>query len=256
MLSSKIINIYNHIAQKYGNDTVKDFRKYKKLKYKKNKLKLDIAFLSNYKQLGVYPKLLIFKLQSVSNKDALSICKILLCSAINKRNKEQRFSNELSLSKNFLSKQLSTIDFYILTKSITSHNKKLLQKSLYTQQKKLSSLTRDCNLPIFTANETITNLTQYELSQEESDLLKAGLYFSIQPDKIRKSEIFTTFEKIHRSFLNNLKSKETKRQIKAHLSYLANSYFYNYKPSPRLLRQHHVLQNLRKNKIYCYSETK
>ena len=32
------------------------------------------------------------------------------------------------------------------------------------------------------------------------------------------------------------------------LSYLANFYFYNYKPSPRILRQHHVLQNLRKNK--------
>ena len=89
---------------------------------------------------------------------------------------------------------------------------------------------------------------QYELTQEESDLLKAGLYFSIQPDKIRKSEIFTTFEKIHCSFLNNLKSEETKSQIKAHLSYLANSYFYNYKPSPRILRQHRVLWNLRKNK--------
>ena len=109
-------------------------------------------------------------------------------------------------------------------------------------------MTRDCNLPIFTANETITNLTQYELSQEESDLLKAGLYFSIQPDKIRKSKIFTTFEKIHRSFLNNLKSEETKSQIKAHLSYLANSCFYNYKPFPRILRQHRVLQNHRKNK--------
>ena len=34
------------------------------------------------------------------------------------------------------------------------------------------------------ANKTITNLTRYELSQEESDLLKTGLYFSIQPDKI------------------------------------------------------------------------
>ena len=101
---------------------------------------------------------------------------------------------------------------------------------------------------IFTANETITNITRYELSQEESVILKAGLYFSIQPDKIRKSEIFTTFEKIHRSFLNNLKSEETKSQIKAHLSYLANSYFYNYKPSPRILRQHRVLRNLRKNK--------
>ena len=137
---------------------------------------------------------------------------------------------------------------YILTKSITSHNKKSLLKSIYTQQKKLSSLTNDYSLPIFTANETITNLTQYELSQEESDLLKAGLYFSIQPHKIRKSEIFTTFKKIHRSFINNLKSDETKSQIKAHLSYLANSYFYNYKLSPRILRQHRVLRNLRKNK--------
>ena len=244
----KYINIYNDIAQKYGNVTVKDFQKYEKLEYKKNKLKLDIDFLNNCKQLGVYPKFLIFKLPNVSNKDALSIRKRLLRSAINKRNKElQHLSKELSLSVNILSTQLSTTDFYILTKSITSYNKKSLQKLLYTQQKKLSSLTRDCNLPIFTANETITNLTQYELSQEESDLLKAGLYFSIQPDKIRKSEIFATFEKIHRSFLNNFKSEETKSQIKAHLSYLTNSYFFNYKPSPRILLQHRVLRNLRKN---------
>ena len=90
----------------------------------------------------------------------------------------------------------------------------------------------------------ITNLTQYELSQEESDLLKAGLNFSIRPDKIRKSEIFTTLEKIHRSFINNFKSEETKNQIKAHLSCLANSYFYNYKPSPRILRKHYVLVKL------------
>ena len=249
VLSRKIINIYNDIARKYGNVTVKDFRKYEKLEYKKNKLKLYIDFLNNCKQLGVYPKFLIFKVRNVSNKDALSIRKILLRSFINKRNKEpQHLSKELSLSVKFLSTQLSTIDFYILTNSITSYNKKSLQKSLYSQQKKLSSLTKDSNLPIFTANETITNLTQYELSKEGSDLLKAGLYFSIQPDKIRKSEIFATFEKIHRSFFNNLKSEETKSQIKGHLWYLANSYFYNYKPSPRILRQHRVLRNLRKNK--------
>ena len=135
-----------------------------------------------------------------------------------------------SVSVNFFSTQLSTTEFYILTKSITLYNKKLLRKLLYTQQKKLYSLTRDCSLPIFTANEIITNLTQYELPQEESDLLKAGLYFSIQLCKIRKYEILTTFEKIHHSFLNNLKSEETKSQIKTHLSYLANSYFYIYKP--------------------------
>ena len=59
---------------------------------------------------------------------------------------------------------------------------------------------------------------------------------------------FTTFENINRSILNNLKPEEIKIQIKAHLSYLANSYFYNCKPSPRILRQHRVLRNLRKNK--------
>ena len=134
----------------------------------------------------------------------------------------------------------------MLKESPISYNNKLLQKSLYTQQKKLSSLTRGCSLPIFTDNETISNLIQYELFQEESDLLETGLYFLIQPDKIRKSKIFTSIEKIHR--ISNLKSEETKNQMKAHLSYLTNSYFYNCKPSPRIQRQHRVLRNLRKNK--------
>ena len=50
------------------------------------------------------------------------------------------------------------------------------------------------------------------------------------------------------TFINNLISEETKSQIKAHLSYLANSYFYNYQLSPRILHQHRVLRNVRKNK--------
>ena len=80
-----------------GNVTVQDFRKYDKLKYKHEKLKLDIDFLNNCKQLGVYLKSLIFKLPNVSNKDALSICKRLVHSAINKCNKElKHVSKQLS----------------------------------------------------------------------------------------------------------------------------------------------------------------
>ena len=46
----------------------------------------------------------------------------LLCSAINKRNIDiQHASRELILSENILSKQLFTIDFYILNRSITLH---------------------------------------------------------------------------------------------------------------------------------------
>ena len=88
VLSRKLINTCNDIAQKYGKITVKDFRKYEKLEYKKNKLTLNIDFLNNCKQLDVYPKFLIFKLRNVSSKDALSIYKRLFRSAINKRNEE------------------------------------------------------------------------------------------------------------------------------------------------------------------------
>ena len=56
-----------------------------------------------------------------------------------------------------------------------------------------------------------------EESQEESDLLKADLYFSVQPHKPHKSDIFTTFKKIHRSFINKLKSEESKSHLKVFL---------------------------------------
>ena len=56
VLPRKIIKIYNDIAQKHGNITVKDFQKYEKLKYKQNKFKLGIDFLNNCKQLSVYPE--------------------------------------------------------------------------------------------------------------------------------------------------------------------------------------------------------
>ena len=78
---------------------VKDFRKYEKLEYKKKKLKLGIDFLNNGKQLGVYPRFIMFKLPNISNKDTLSICKIIFRSAINKHNKElQHLSKEFSVA--------------------------------------------------------------------------------------------------------------------------------------------------------------
>ena len=62
---------------------------------------IKILLYQSLESLDVYPKFFIFKLLNVSNKDALSICKRLLCSAINKYNKElQHLSKELSLSEN------------------------------------------------------------------------------------------------------------------------------------------------------------
>ena len=109
---------------------IKDFHKYEKLEFKKNKPKLDIEFLNNCKELGVSLKFLILKLPNVSNKDASSIRKRLFRAAISNRNKElQHVLKELSISENFISKQLYPIHFCILKKSVTSHKKKSLLKS-------------------------------------------------------------------------------------------------------------------------------
>ena len=115
------MNIYNDLARKHGN--VKDFRKYERLEYKKNKLKLDIDFLNTCKQLGLYPNFLVFKLPNVSNRDPSSIRKRLLCSTISNDNKEvQQVLEEVRISENFTSKQLSTFYCYILKNSIALHN--------------------------------------------------------------------------------------------------------------------------------------
>ena len=109
VLPRKIINVYNNLAQKYGNVMVKDFRQYEKLRCRKNKLKLEIDFLNNCKQFSVYSKFFIFKLPNVSNKDASSIRKRLLQSPINSCSKElQHVLKELSISESFLSKQLTS----------------------------------------------------------------------------------------------------------------------------------------------------
>ena len=144
-------------------------------------------------------------------KDALSVRKRLLRCNIKKLNKELRdLSKELSLSENLLCTQLSTIEFYILTKYKTLHNKKLLQKSLCTQQKKLSSLTSDRKLPTFIPNENITDLTQYELSQKESDLRKACLYFSIQPHKFLNPKSLLHLRRFIVRFFSTLNPRKPK----------------------------------------------
>ena len=68
-------NVFNDIAWNYGNVAVKDFQKNEKLECKKNKLNSDINFLNNWKQIGIYPKLLIFKLPNISIKHTFSINK-------------------------------------------------------------------------------------------------------------------------------------------------------------------------------------
>ena len=53
-------------------------------------------------------------------------------------------------------------------------------KAIFTHRKKLKNLTKNAELPL-SPNETVNNLSSYKLTNNELELLKNGLGFSIKP---------------------------------------------------------------------------
>ncbi len=97
------------------------------------------------------------------------------------------------------------------------------------------------------------NLSTYSLTEDELDLLTNGLNYAIPPSRISKTDVFTSFEMISKFATTNLKKEEFAGELKAELSYLANSYHSNYRPSKETLKKHGILKKLRNNEniIIC-----
>ena len=71
--------------EKYENVEVLQLRKLESLSIKTRKAELDINLLRNCKIFNVIPKFLSFNLPYTNEVDSKFICKILLRSALNKR---------------------------------------------------------------------------------------------------------------------------------------------------------------------------
>ena len=199
----------------------------------------------------MYPKFLIFKLSNVSNKDALSICKRLLLSAINKCNKElQHLSKELSLSENFLSTRLSTIYFYILTKSTTSYNKELLQKSLYTQQKKSYLHWRGIATCLYSQLTKLWLISRnMNYPRKSLTYLKQVYTFQSNQIKLKNPKSSLLLKRFIVRFLTTLNPRKPKVRIMRIFHILLILIFTTKKLlHVNILRQDRVLRNLRKNK--------
>ena len=69
---------------------------------------------------------------------------------------------------------------------------------------------RDFILAIFTTNETITNLPQYKLFQEESDLLKAGYNFQSNQIKFENPKFSLPLKRFIVRFLTTLNPRKSK----------------------------------------------
>ena len=88
-------------------------------------------------------------------------------------------------------------------------------------EKKITNLTYD--------------LTTYDLTTEELDIFKQGFQHSIPPNHLNKTDIFASFELIHRFLEEDLNNNEEAGHMKSALSYLATSY-YNYYPTKETIK--------------------
>ena len=236
------------IAAKYDNISSQDLRRLEKIVLKENKAKLDVTFLENCRTFGVRLKFINFRCYQADYRDERYIKQYLLKSAITKRNKEHsKFELELRKLKSELKSILTPLDYFIIIKAINYNAEKHERVTIKTHFKKLMSLTDNRSLP-FTPNDTIMNLSNYELTESEKDILKYGLKYSIPPFKLNKTDILATFDIMHRVMLNDIKDTKDKGKLKSEISFIANNYVDNYKPSKSTLKKHVILKRLRSNK--------
>ena len=75
------------------------------------------------------------------------------------------------------------------------------------------------------------------MSHEEANILKYGLGNSIPPERLSRADVFVNFDLIHRYLTEELKGRDDESSLRSNLSYLANSYYRNYKPTRAVLKK-------------------
>ena len=240
--------IIHDIARKYKDINVSDLRKLEKLHIKRNKSQLGINFLINCKTFGIFPKFIYVNIRNIDEYDTLCLKKKLRNNAIHKRIRERNdFDKKIRNIETTIRSKLNTIDWLIIKKLLVRNIKKSEQSIVTTHEKKLRNLTKNRSNP-FTHEEVVKNISSKNLALEELNILKFGLNHSLPPLKLRKTNVFVSFEMIHRFLREDLKNNTDKPVLKAQLSHLANSYIHNYQPSRSTLTKHRILKKLRNDK--------
>ena len=138
---------------------------------------------------------------------------------------------------------LSSTDKYITLHLIDQNFQKMIKLTIKTHEKKLKNLTKKLLLPL-TPTDTVFNLSSIKLTEEKLGILKYGLRHPIEPRFINKTDVLTLFDFIHRAMNKNLKDNRDAGEVKAQLSYLANSYVNSYKTRKNLSQKYRVLNKL------------
>ena len=170
------------IAQRYGRPVVPAFRHLQKTCLRRDKVSLDLRFLTTCQCGGVIPKFLYFKV-SLQNFTNTKLYKSMLfkCLDFEIRRKEKlliklrdEYIREVGLFRNLV----SWLDFKILLGKITKGNDFKLKGIKATHAKKLGNLGLTSQGGIV-ASKVIFNLSSRVLTKVEEDVLKLGLQFGL-----------------------------------------------------------------------------
>ena len=115
-------------------------------------------FLKNFQAYNLYQKFLAFNIPSNrTGNEAMRKC--LFKSAINRRRKEHlKLTKDLAVIKSNLSLIFTSVDFFILNKTIHKNCQYIVNVIVKTHDKKLQNLTKNEMLP-FRNNEVTTDLS-------------------------------------------------------------------------------------------------
>ena len=121
------------LTQKYGQQTLKTFRKLKKLQLQRDKSQADLEFLQQCKLNGVFPKFIYFK-SSIRNFNCsrLYISILHKCLDFEIRSKKRKYGK---LNRNFVNlleqykSVVSWLDFKVTLSKLTKDNTNKIKKS-------------------------------------------------------------------------------------------------------------------------------
>ena len=143
----KDLSIATIVRRRYGEEILKDVRKFEKLDKKCRKLEVDIDFLETCDRHDVTPTFVRFKLANTNLRSSAAYAdcqkRLLQTELENKINSLSEAKKELSMLYTKLRGRLSFLDFGHIHSIITNGNELNIELVKATQTKKLEKLILD-----------------------------------------------------------------------------------------------------------------
>ena len=222
------------VRKRYGDDTLKDVRRFEKLDRRCRKLEIDIDYIETCVRHDVMPKFVRFRTANSNLRKSSTYVdcqkRLLQTELSNKNNALNESKKELDIVYTKLRRQLSYLDFGHIHSVITNGNELKIELVKATQSKKLEKLILDYNKD--NPGTNIFNFSSHVLTDAQTALLSKGLNYAIPPKNLRYEDYLIPFEMLFRNIDETGKlPKDNKLFFKNSLKETCFSSFNNYNKS-------------------------